>query len=158
MLLRFVFEKIDFEILDDASSRVPQVEFALSKPLHLLNHFLVTRTFSFPQALLRPGRLDRIIYVPLPDNETRQEIFDIKLRSMPIAKDVNVIDLVEVTEGYSGAEIQAICHEAAMKALEEDLNAATITKEHFKAALAIITPRTPLSLIDLYSNYLNKMY
>ena len=116
------------------------------------------RPDKIDKALLRPGRLDRIIYVPLPDDETRQEIFDIKLRNMPIAKDVNVIDLVELTEGYSGAEIQAICHEAAMKALEEDLNAATITKEHFKAALAIITPRTPPSLIDLYSNYMNKMY
>ncbi|XP_076672611.1 ATPase family gene 2 protein homolog A isoform X2 [Andrena cerasifolii] len=116
------------------------------------------RPDKIDKALLRPGRLDRIIYVPLPDDETRQEIFDIKLRNMPIAKDVNVIDLVELTEGYSGAEIQAICHEAAMKALEEDLNAATITKEHFKAALAIITPRTPPSLINLYSNYMNKMY
>ena len=116
------------------------------------------RPDKIDKALLRPGRLDRIIYVPLPDDETRQEIFDIKLRNMPIAKDVNVIDLVELTEGYSGAEIQAICHEAAMKALEEDLNAATITKEHFKAALAIITPRTPPSLINLYGNYMNKMY
>ena len=116
------------------------------------------RPDKIDKALLRPGRLDRIIYVPLPDDETREEIFNIKLRNMPIAKDVNVIDLVELTEGYSGAEIQAICHEAAMKALEEDLDAATITKEHFKAALAIITPRTPPSLINLYSNYMNKMY
>lgn len=77
---------------------------------------------------------------------------------MPIAKDVNIQDLVEVTEGYSGAEIQAICHEAAMKALEENLNADIVTKEHFKAALAIITPRTPSSLLTLYNDYMNKKY
>ncbi|XP_031845570.2 ATPase family gene 2 protein homolog A isoform X2 [Nomia melanderi] len=116
------------------------------------------RPDKIDKALLRPGRLDRIIYVPLPDDETRQEIFDIKLRNMPVDGDVNIQDLVVITEGYSGAEIQAICHEAAMKALEEDLNAAVITKEHFKAALAIVTPRTPPSLINLYNSYLHKNY
>ncbi|CAK9794901.1 Ribosome biogenesis protein SPATA5 [Anthophora quadrimaculata] len=116
------------------------------------------RPDKIDKALLRPGRLDRIIYVPLPDYETRQEIFDIKLRNMPIAEDVQIQDLVDLTEGYSGAEVQAICHEAAMKALEEDLNATIITKEHFKAALSIITPRTPTSLINLYNDYINKIH
>ncbi|KOC69069.1 Spermatogenesis-associated protein 5 [Habropoda laboriosa] len=116
------------------------------------------RPDKIDKALLRPGRLDRIIYVPLPDYETRQEIFDIKLRNMPIAEDVQIQDLVDLTEGYSGAEVQAICHEAAMKALEEDLNATIITKEHFKAALSIITPRTPASLINLYNDYMNKIH
>nr|XP_012152788.1 PREDICTED: spermatogenesis-associated protein 5 isoform X1 [Megachile rotundata] len=116
------------------------------------------RPDKIDKALLRPGRLDRIIYVPLPDYDTRQEIFDIKLRNMPINEDVRIQDLVELTEGYSGAEIQAICHEAAMKALEEDLNASIITKEHFKAALALIIPRTPPSLINIYNDYLNKIY
>ncbi|XP_050478080.1 ribosome biogenesis protein SPATA5 isoform X2 [Bombus huntii] len=116
------------------------------------------RPDKIDKALLRPGRLDRIIYVALPDYEARQEIFDIKLRNMPIAEDVHIQDLVDLTEGYSGAEIQAICHEAAMKALEEDLNATIITKEHFKAALAIITPRTPASLINLYNEYMNKIH
>ncbi|XP_076765948.1 ATPase family gene 2 protein homolog A isoform X4 [Xylocopa sonorina] len=116
------------------------------------------RPDKIDKALLRPGRLDRIIYVPLPDYETRQEIFYIKLKNMPIVEDVQIQDLVDLTEGYSGAEIQAICHEAAMKALEEDMNATIITKEHFKAALAIITPRTPASLINLYNDYINKIH
>lgn len=116
------------------------------------------RPDKIDKALLRPGRLDRIIYVPLPDYQTRQEIFEIKLRKMPIVDDVRIQDLVDLTEGYSGAEIQAICHEAAMKALEEDLNATAITKEHFKAALSIITPRTPASLINLYNDYVNKIH
>lgn len=74
---------------------------------------------------------------------------------MLVAQDVIVQDLVELTEGYSGAEVQAICHEAAMKALEEDIDAKIITKEHFKAALSIVTPRTPPSLIQLYEDYIN---
>lgn len=74
---------------------------------------------------------------------------------MPIAKEVNVEDLICLTEGYTGAEIQAICHEAAMKALEENIKADTVRKEHFKAALALVTPRTPVSLIKLYESYRN---
>ncbi|KAG7213884.1 hypothetical protein KM043_003091 [Ampulex compressa] len=113
------------------------------------------RPDKIDKALLRPGRLDRIIYVGLPDYNTRQEIFDIKMRNMPVSQEVYVQDLVELTEGYSGAEIQAVCHEAAMKALEEDLDATTIGKEHFKAALSVVTPRTPASLMKLYDEYLD---
>lgn len=76
---------------------------------------------------------------------------------MPVVEEVNIADLVCLTEGYTGAEIHAICHEAAMKALEEDLDAATISKAHFKAALATIAPRTPLSLIKIYDDYRNKI-
>ncbi|XP_011878145.1 PREDICTED: spermatogenesis-associated protein 5 [Vollenhovia emeryi] len=114
------------------------------------------RPDKIDNALLRPGRLDRIIYVGLPDEETRREIFDIKLRTMPIAEEVNIMDLVCLTEGYTGAEIHAICHEAAMKALEEDLDAANVTKEHFIAAFKAIAPRTPASLIKIYKEYMNK--
>ncbi|XP_033228007.1 ATPase family protein 2 homolog isoform X2 [Belonocnema kinseyi] len=106
------------------------------------------------KALLRPGRLDRIIYVPLPDAETRREIFAIKLKKMPIADDIIIQDLVDITEGYSGAEIQAVCHEAAMNALELDLTATQITKDHFRTALSIVKPRTSVSLIKMYDNYI----
>lgn len=62
--------------------------------------------FSVPQALMRPGRLDRIIYVPLPDAATRLEIFSLQFRSMPVADDVSVDDLVTRTNKYSGAEVR----------------------------------------------------
>lgn len=76
---------------------------------------------------------------------------------MPIAKEINIEDLVYLTEGYTGAEIQAICHEAALKALEEDLNAVIVKQRHFKAALSAVTPRTPVSLIKLYEDYMSKV-
>jgi hypothetical protein len=60
------------------------------------------------QALLRPGRLDRIIYVPLPDAETRLEIFNILKRKTPFAEDIVLDTLVEKTDGYSGAEVGTI--------------------------------------------------
>ncbi|XP_067009613.2 ATPase family gene 2 protein homolog A isoform X2 [Anabrus simplex] len=106
------------------------------------------------KALLRPGRLDRIVYVPLPDKQTRHEIFSLKLKKMPVAADVKVEDLVAKTEGYSGAEVLAVCHEAAMKALEEDINAPEVSLRHFEIALEYVVPRTPDSLLQLYDKYL----
>ncbi|XP_021917204.1 spermatogenesis-associated protein 5 isoform X1 [Zootermopsis nevadensis] len=108
------------------------------------------------KALLRPGRLDRVVYVPLPDASTRQEILEMQLRKMPVASDVNIDELVGRTEGYSGAEVVAVCHEAALAALEEDLNATDVTCSHFMSALQLVTPRTPSSLLQLYEMYLKQ--
>ncbi|XP_076252760.1 ATPase family gene 2 protein homolog A isoform X2 [Rhynchophorus ferrugineus] len=104
------------------------------------------------KALLRPGRLDRIVYVPLPDPNTRREIFRIKLSKMPTTN-VNVEELITKTGGYSGAEINAVCHEAAMMALEENLNSEVVDNVHFQKALDLIKPRTPKSLISLYEEH-----
>lgn len=57
------------------------------------------------QALMRPGRLDRIVYVPLPDADTRRDILRIQFKRMPVAEDVNIDELVHLTAGYSGAEV-----------------------------------------------------
>lgn len=69
------------------------------------------------------GRLDRIVYVPLPDLQTRKEIFKVITSRMPVSSEISVDRLAEETDGYSGAEIKAVCHEAAMFALEEDMYA-----------------------------------
>lgn len=61
--------------------------------------------FSVPQALMRPGRLDRIVYVPLPDARTRKEIFSLQFRNMPVAENVSLDHLVTRTNNYSGAEV-----------------------------------------------------
>lgn len=105
------------------------------------------------KALLRPGRIDRVIHVRLPDAETRREIFRIKLQSMPIAEDVDLETLVEITDGYSGAEIQAICQEAALKTLEESLSAESVQWRHMLTALTVVKPRTSRELLGLYERY-----
>ncbi|XP_065226445.1 ATPase family gene 2 protein homolog A [Planococcus citri] len=105
-------------------------------------------------ALLRPGRLDRKLYVSLPDGETRRAILTLQLSKTPVSEDVDVEDLVQKTEGYSGAEVIAVCHEAAMKALQDDLNADVVSKKHFSYALSILKPRTPLSLLKIYDKFL----
>lgn len=107
-------------------------------------------------ALLRPGRLDRIVYVSLPDYKTRKEIFNLQLKKTCVADDVMIEELVTKTEGYSGAEIVAVCREAALKALEENFNAENVTRNHFLEALKIIIPRTPKSLLQMYEKYSQK--
>uniref|UniRef100_UPI003AB06433 ATPase family gene 2 protein homolog A-like n=1 Tax=Centroberyx gerrardi TaxID=166262 RepID=UPI003AB06433 len=102
---------------------------------------------------MRPGRLDRIVYVPLPDAPTRREIFSLQFRSMPVAEDVCVDDLVPRTNKYSGAEITAVCREAALLALQEDIKAQRIAARHFERALDAVKPRVPDSLIQSYINY-----
>ncbi|KAI4463431.1 aaa-family atpase [Holotrichia oblita] len=108
------------------------------------------------KALIRPGRLDRLVYVPLPDLQTRKEIFKLKFAKMPIGDDVNIEKLASLTKGYSGAEVNAVCHEAAMAALEESLSANVVKLTHFEVALSLITPRTSENLIKLYEEYANK--
>ncbi|XP_010708393.2 ATPase family protein 2 homolog, partial [Meleagris gallopavo] len=105
------------------------------------------------KALLRPGRIDRIIYVPLPDAATRGEIFKLHFRSMPISEEICLAELVQHTHKYSGAEITAVCREAALLALQEDINAKCILGRHFRDALMVVTPRIPDSLIQFYADY-----
>ena len=59
---------------------------------------------------MRPGRLDRLVYVPLPDEKTREEIFRLRLSAVPLADDVRYKDLVASTEMYSGAEVSSTFH------------------------------------------------
>ena len=104
-------------------------------------------------ALLRPGRIERHIYIPPPDKEARKEIFKIHLRGKPLANDVSIDELAERTEGYSGADIEAVCREAGMLAIrelikpgmtkEEVKEAAKklkITRKHFEEALKKVKP------------------
>ena len=68
-------------------------------------------------ALMRPGRLDQLIYIPLPDSGSRRAIFKAVLRKSPVAEDVEVDALVSNTEGFSGADITEICQRAAKAAI-----------------------------------------
>ncbi len=72
-------------------------------------------------ALLRPGRFDKLLPVPLPDLEARREILNIHLRRKPLTEDVNIDELAERTEGYTGADLAAICNTAVMLALREHI-------------------------------------
>lgn len=72
-------------------------------------------------ALLRPGRLDQLIYIPLPDESSRLQIFKACLRKSPIAKDVDLSALARYTHGFSGADITEICQRACKYAIRENI-------------------------------------
>jgi transitional endoplasmic reticulum ATPase len=93
--------------------------------------------------LLRPGRFDKIILVHAPDIKARRKIFEIHTKKMPLGKDVNLDELAKLTEDYSGADIEAICREAAMTTLREDIHSKIVSKEHFITALKQISASLP---------------
>ncbi|XP_077984116.1 ATPase family gene 2 protein homolog A-like [Glandiceps talaboti] len=108
------------------------------------------------KALMRPGRIDRILYIPLPDSKTRKEILQIQFNKMPIGSDVNLDELVCKTEKYSGAEVVAVCHEAALSAMQEDIRCEWIMQRHFDQALKAVTPRINDELIAEYEHFEEK--
>ncbi|EOD10742.1 hypothetical protein EMIHUDRAFT_437847 [Emiliania huxleyi CCMP1516] len=93
-------------------------------------------------ALLRPGRFDRMIYVALPDESDRREILRVHTARMPLAGGVSLHALAEATRGYSGAELAALCREAAQLALSDSLDACEVTERHIRSALEAVPPRT----------------
>jgi transitional endoplasmic reticulum ATPase len=90
-------------------------------------------------ALLRPGRFDRLIYVPAPDEKTRLEILKVHTKGMPL-KDVDIDKMAEKTECYSGADLEALVREAGMFALRENIKATNVTKKNFDEALKKVKP------------------
>jgi transitional endoplasmic reticulum ATPase len=103
-------------------------------------------------ALLRPGRLDRHVHVPVPDEEARRAILDVHTRHKPLADDVDLDKLARKTEGYVGADIEAVAREASMAASREFINSVSpeevadsvgnvrVTMDHFEDALDEINP------------------
>ena len=81
-------------------------------------------------ALRRPGRFDREISIPIPDKNGRKEILEIHTRGMPLAKDVNLDKLAEITHGFVGADLEALAREAAMSALREIMPEIEFEKEY----------------------------
>ncbi|WP_406655496.1 CDC48 family AAA ATPase [Methanolobus sp. ZRKC2] len=114
-------------------------------------------------ALLRPGRFDRLIYVRPPDKKSREKIFSIHLNNKPLSDDVDVHELSEMTEGYVGSDIEAICREASMLALREVVTPGItrqdaiekaagikVKSDHFRKAIRRVKPTTSRSAMSFY--------
>ncbi|HEY0814077.1 MAG TPA: AAA family ATPase [Pseudonocardia sp.] len=91
-------------------------------------------------ALLRPGRLERLVYVPPPDGKARADILLATARNTPLAADVDLTALGEQLEGYSAADCAAVLREAALTAMRESLDAAEVNAAHIAAARAAVPP------------------
>jgi len=91
------------------------------------------------QALMRPGRFDRLIFVPMPDALARRAILQVHTRVMPL-NGVNIDDLVSRTEGFVGADLENLCQEAGIAALREDRDSSAVEMRHFEAAFRTARP------------------
>ncbi len=108
------------------------------------------------RALLRPGRLDKIIYMHLPDPKARLKIFQVHLRNLPLAEDLDYEMLVKKTERFSGADIKNIVTEAkGLAAVEASKKGVVmpLTMAHFKRIIANVKPSTSLAQLDIYEQF-----
>ncbi len=104
-------------------------------------------------ALIRPGRIDRILLVPAPDEKARLEILKLFTKDMPLATNAKIEKIIELTEEFSGADIETLCREAAMIALRENIRARKITFEHFKEARDCTHPSISKEITDWYDKF-----
>ncbi|NJE02602.1 CDC48 family AAA ATPase [Thermococcus sp. MV11] len=120
-------------------------------------------------ALLRPGRFDRLILVPAPDEKARLEILRVHTRRVPLAKDVNLRELAKKTEGYSGADLEALVREAALLAMrraiaelpeelveeesEEFLEMLKVSRRDFEEALKKVRPSITPYMVEYYRSF-----
>ena len=108
-------------------------------------------------AVLRPGRFDRLIYVPEPDEKSRLRIFKIYTKDMPLAKDVDLNPLTTMTKYYSGADIESFCREAAMHTLRRDINAKEVTMKDFQDALKELGPSVSPDMEKWYKSFMKRI-
>jgi transitional endoplasmic reticulum ATPase len=107
-------------------------------------------------AVLRPGRFDRLIYVPEPKQKSRLEIFKIYTKGMPLEKDVDLNQLALMTKKYSGADIEAVCREAGLNALRKDMKAKEVTAGDFKKAIEKIGPSVLPNMESWYRGFMKQ--
>jgi transitional endoplasmic reticulum ATPase len=108
-------------------------------------------------AVLRPGRFDRLIYVPEPDEKSRLQIFGIYTKGMPLTKDVDLNQLALMTKYYSGADIESLCREAAMHALRNDIDAVEVTMKDFQDAIKEVGPSVTPEMEKWYKNFIRQV-
>ncbi|MEM2783506.1 MAG: CDC48 family AAA ATPase, partial [Nitrososphaerota archaeon] len=108
-------------------------------------------------AMLRPGRLDWLIYVPPPDEKARLQILKIYTRKMPLSPDVSLEYLAKITEGYTGADLENVCREAALQAMRRDIDSEVVTFNDFENALKTIKPSISSSMIKEYERIKEKI-
>ncbi len=147
------------KVVGDVEKRIVAQLLALMDGLKSRGKVIVIAATNLPNAidpaLRRPGRFDREISIPIPDREGRHEIIEIHSRGMPLNDDVELNIVADVTHGFVGADLEALCREAAMSALRrllpeidfsaaeipyERLAALTVTMDDFRAALCEVSP------------------
>ncbi len=145
------------DMLDDSSGvahRVTSTLLAEMDGIEELKDVIVIGATNRPDLMdpsaLRPGRFDRLIYVPPPDEKGRYQILKIYTRKMPLAEDVDLAKLAAMTEGYSGADLEALCREAGLAALRRSPEAELVTWADFQEALKLVKPSINPQMLKEY--------
>ncbi|MEM4598096.1 MAG: CDC48 family AAA ATPase [Candidatus Diapherotrites archaeon] len=106
------------------------------------------------KALLRPGRIDRLIEVPVPDIKARNKILEIHTKAVPLAQDVSIKELAEVTENFSGADLENLVREATLIAIKENkMKKCLVSMKHFEKALAKVKPSITENTKKAYEDF-----
>ncbi len=145
------------DMLDDSSGvahRVTSTLLAEMDGIEELRDVIVIGATNRPDMMdpsaLRPGRFDRLIYVPPPDEKGRLQILKIYTRKMPLAQDVDLAKLAAMTEGYSGADLESLCREAGLAALRRSPDAEVVTWADFQEALNLVKPSITPQMLKEY--------
>ncbi|WP_327050869.1 CDC48 family AAA ATPase [Halomicrococcus gelatinilyticus] len=101
-------------------------------------------------ALIRSGRFDRLVMIGEPDTDGREQILKIHTRETPLAADVSLRELAEMTDGYVGSDLESIAREAAIEALREDDDAEEVEMRHFRSAMESVRATITDDLLDYY--------
>jgi transitional endoplasmic reticulum ATPase len=104
-------------------------------------------------AMLRPGRLERLVYAPPPDAEARGLILRAAAKTVPLAEDVDLAEVGRQTDGYSAADCAALVREAALTAMRESMAATTVTAAHVEAALSTVRPSLDPAQVAALASY-----
>jgi transitional endoplasmic reticulum ATPase len=145
------------DMLDDSSGvahRVTSTLLAEMDGIEELRDVIVIGATNRPDLMdpsaLRPGRFDRLIYVPPPDEKGRYQVLKIYTRKMPLAEDVDLAKLAAMTEGYSGADLESLCREAGLAALRRSPDAELVTWADFQEALKLVKPSINPQMLKEY--------
>ncbi|MCK4937269.1 MAG: CDC48 family AAA ATPase [Methanosarcinales archaeon] len=112
--------------------------------LEVLKDVVVVAATNRPElidpALIRSGRFDRAVFIGPPTRNGREEVLKIHTRLIPMSEDVDLGEIADATEGYVGADLEAICREAVLMAMRSDFNTESVRMEHFRTALKKVRP------------------
>ena len=108
------------------------------------------RPDSIDPALLRPGRIDRLIYVRIPNVDERFQILQVHTSKMKLSKDVDLHDIATKTANFTGADLQNVCREAVFASLRSNFRNRVIEQNHFDQALKICNPSVTPKTIESY--------
>ncbi|XP_076983878.1 ATPase family gene 2 protein homolog B isoform X3 [Tamandua tetradactyla] len=143
--------------LEDVKLKLKQLEFQEVFNQNVMIVAATNRPDVLDDALLRPGRLDKIIYIPPPDEKGRLSILKVCTKSIPVGPDVSLEKLAAETCFFSGADLRNLCKEAALLALQENgLEATTVKQEHFLKSLRTVKPSLSCKDFTSYESLFQK--